>query len=431
MKTLFRGRIRWVLVAWMFVICAVAYLDRVNISIAGSSIEREFHLTDVQLGWVFSAFLLGYAAFQAPGGRMSDRFGPRRVIAIGTVWWAIFTALTSFVPSGVAGMLAVLIGVRFLLGLGEAVILPAFNRVVAFWIPSQERGRANGWIFAGIGAGSGLAPPFSRYLLVNYGWRWAFRGCALLGLATAVVWLIVARNRPQEHPWVEPAEEEHIRAGLPQKAAASAPAAPWRSILGNREVLAITGSYFAYGYAAYIYFTWFFIYLNKVRGMDLKTSAYFGMLPFIAMALGSTVGGWISDTVTRRFGKRMGRCVFGASAMTLSGCFIALGMLAENPYLAAVVLAGGAGTLYLAQSAFWSVSADLAGSSAGSVSGVMNMGAQIGGAATALLTPLIKSHFGWPASFLAAAAMCLAGAASWLMVNPTASLKSIGGAEGT
>jgi len=110
--------------------------------------------------------------------------------------------------------------------------------------------------------------------------------------------------------------------------------------------------------------------------------------------------------------------------MTLSGCFIALAMLAESPYLAAVVLAGGAGTLYLAQSVFWSVSADLAGASAGAVSGVMNMGAQIGGAATAMLTPVIARHFGWPASFLATTAMCLAGAAAWLTVNPSARLKT-------
>ncbi|HMD70899.1 MAG TPA: MFS transporter [Bryobacteraceae bacterium] len=423
MKTLFRGRVRWVLVAWMFVICAVAFLDRVNISVAGSHIERDFKLTPVQLGWVFSAFLWGYAVFQAPGGRMSDRFGPRRVITVGTLWWATFTALTSLVPSGVAGMLAVLIAVRFLLGLGEAVILPAFNRMVAFWVPSQERGRANGWIFAGIGAGSGFAPPLSTWLLVHYEWRWAFRVCALLGLATAVVWSVIARNRPQEHPWVDPVEAEHIRSGLPERAAAAA-AASWRSIFGSPQVWAITASYFAYGYAAYIYFTWFFKYLNDVRGMDLKHTAYYGMLPFLAMAVGSSVGGWISDSLARRWGKRVGRCVFGAAAMSLSGCIIALGMLAKNPYLAAVVLAGGAGTLYLAQSAFWSVSADLAGSSAGSVSGVMNMGAQIGGAVTAVLTPLIAGHFGWPASFLATTTMCLAGAAAWLLVNPSASLKT-------
>jgi ACS family glucarate transporter-like MFS transporter len=110
--------------------------------------------------------------------------------------------------------------------------------------------------------------------------------------------------------------------------------------------------------------------------------------------------------------------------MTLSGCFIALGMLAKNPQLASLILAGGAGALYLAQSSFWSVTADLAGSSAGSASGVMNMGAQLGGVATASLTPLIAAHFGWPASFLTTTALCLAGAAAWLLVDPSAGLKT-------
>jgi len=82
---------RWILVGWMFVISAIAYLDRVNLSIAGQAIEKEFHFTDIQLGYVLSAFVLGYAIFQAPGGRIADRFGPRRVLALGVVWWAVFT----------------------------------------------------------------------------------------------------------------------------------------------------------------------------------------------------------------------------------------------------------------------------------------------------------------------------------------------------
>jgi ACS family glucarate transporter-like MFS transporter len=419
---MFPGRIRWVLVAWMFAISAVAYLDRVNISIAGGSIERDFHLTHVQLGWVFSAFALGYALFQAPGGRLADRFGPRKIIALGTIWWGVFTSLTAFVPAGIAGMLAVLLGVRFLLGVGEAVVYPACNRLVASWIPSQERGLANGWIFAGVGAGAGIAPPLVTYLLVHYGWRWSFWASALLGLAAGAIWLMIARDRPSDHPWVGPAEAAHIRAGLPEKTPAAA--APWLSILGSREVLAMAGSYFAYGYAAYIYFTWFFIYLSGVRGMDLKASAYYGMLPFIAMAVASPLGGWISDRLTRRRGKRVGRCLFAAAAMALSGCFISLAMLARNAQLASLILAGGAGALYLSQSSFWSVTADLAGSSAGSVSGVMNMGGQFGAVVTASLTPLIAAHFGWPASFLTATVLCLAGAAAWLLVDPSASLKT-------
>src|SRR5437588_6014555 len=110
MLNFFRARVRWILIGWMFAISAIAYLDRVNISIAGPSIEKDFHLGDVQLGWVFSAFVLGYALSQAPGGRIADRFGPRRVVTIGTIWWAVFTALTALAPPGASSALALLIG---------------------------------------------------------------------------------------------------------------------------------------------------------------------------------------------------------------------------------------------------------------------------------------------------------------------------------
>jgi len=106
----------------------------------------------------------------------------------------------------------------------------------------------------------------------------------------------------------------------------------------------------------------------------------------------------------------------------VAGIFIAFGSQVDSARLASVVLAGGAGALYLAQSSYWSVTADIAGKSSGSVSGFMNMGAQIGGAVTASLTPAIAARFGWTASFLVAAALCLLGAAAWLVVDPTKGL---------
>jgi ACS family glucarate transporter-like MFS transporter len=132
--------VRWFLVFWLFILSAVSYLDRVNISIAGGSIAETYHLSDVQLGKVFSAMLVGYALFQILGGRLADRFGPRRVLAGGVAWWGIFTALTAMVPVNIAGALFVFVAVRFLLGAGEAVICPSANQFIARWIPRSERG---------------------------------------------------------------------------------------------------------------------------------------------------------------------------------------------------------------------------------------------------------------------------------------------------
>ncbi len=427
------SQVRWLLVFWMFVIGAVAFLDRVNISIAGSSIASEYHLTNVQLGWVFSAFLLGYAIFQTPGGWLADRLGPRRVIALAVIWWGIFTALTASIPVGVAGALLLLVAVRFLLGTGEAIMFPASNQFISKWIPTEERGIANGLIFAGVGIGAGMTPPLVTYIMLHQGWRASFWISAVIGIIVGAVWFIIARNTPGEHHRVSSQELEKIQRGLtikpeavrdgPGDASAHAMLVPWKAILKSKDVWGVTCSYFAYGYASWIFFSWFFIYLAKVRGMNLKSSADYAMLPFLAMAAGSPLGGIISDALTRWRGKRVGRCVFSFAVMGLAAVFLALGSSVHSAALASIVLAGGAGAEYLCQSCYWSVTADIAGPSAGSVSGFMNMGAQIGGAVTATLTPAIAGAYGWTASFITAAALCAVGGLAWLIVNPNAILK--------
>ena len=430
------SRVRWFLVFWLFVLSAVSYLDRVNISIAGGSIVDAYHLTDVQLGKVFSALVAGYALFQTVGGYLADRFGPRRVLTAGVVWWGVFTALTALVPADIGGALFLFVVVRFLLGAGEAVIYPAANQFIARWIPMRERGIANGWIFAGVGAGAGLTPPLITYLMIHHGWRSSFWVCAIIGFFAGAVWFFVARDNPAEHPRVSAAELTAIQSGLtvtscspsPGKRSADVPV-PWKRVVRSREVWAVTISYFCYGYVAWIFFSWFYRYLAKVRGLDLKASAFYSMLPFLAMLVCCLLGGTVNDRLTKWRGPRLGRCGLAAFAMGVAGIFIACGSQVQGVRLASVVLAGGAGALYLSQSSFWSVTADIAGVSAGSVSGFMNMGGQIGGALTGSLTPWIALRYGWTASFLVAAGLCLLGALSWLAVNPLNTLTQVRAAE--
>jgi len=418
--------VRWGVIFCTFVVAAVSYLDRNNISIAASSLQKEFALTNVQLGTVFSSFIMGYAFTQPLAGRIADRFGASRVIAVAILWWSVFTALLPAVPPGITGAMAVLLGVRFLLGIGEAIIFPASNRLVAEWIPSRERGLANGLIFCGVGVGAGFAPPLITYIMLRHGWRISFLVCAVLGLIVGLVWYLLARNTPEEHSRVSPNELAKIKAGLPESHSAEIPRlVPWRLMLRSKEVLAITISYFTYGYVAWIFFSWFYIYLLEAHGLNLKASAVYSMLPFIAMAICSSLGGLLSDALAKSKGPRVGRSFVAVFGMMLAAVFLIVGSRAGNINVAVVVLAGGAGALYLSQSSFWSVTADIGGKSSGSVSGFMNMGNQFGAMITASLTPWIASRFGWTSAFLVAAALSVLGALAWLFVDPRERLDTI------
>jgi ACS family glucarate transporter-like MFS transporter len=239
-----------------------------------------------------------------------------------------------------------------------------------------------------------------------------------MGLAVGGVWYVIARDRPSRHPRISREELAYIDAGLPARGPGGQRIKlPWKTILTNRNILLVTLSYFTYGYAAYIFISWFFIYLNTVRGLNVKQSAAYTVLPFLAMAVGSIVGGWISDALMKRYGKRVGRCYMAAVSIAFCAVFIALGSQLKGATAASVVLAAGVGALYLSQSVFWTVSADIGKASAGSVSGFMNMINQFGGALTASLTPWIARHYGWTASFLVAAGLCVIGAAAWLLVR--------------
>jgi MFS transporter, ACS family, glucarate transporter len=413
-------RKRFLLAFWLFVLSAISFLDRTNISIAGLQISSEYGLGNQRLGWIFSAFLIGYAGFQVPAGWLASRFGPRLVITLGVVWWGVATALTTLIPPGISQAVLLLIGIRFALGAGEAVIYPAANQFVARWVPEQERGFINGLIFAGVGAGSGLTPPLLAWFILHYGWRSAFWFSAVIGVIAGGVWWWLARDTPEEDPKVSASELKIIREGIAGEATdGSAPGViSWRAILTRRDLPALIITYFAFGYTAWIFFSWFFLYMAQVRGFDLKASAMFSMLPFLSMTVGCLGGGALSDRLTRAYGLRVGRCGLASVAYVFTAVFLVLGSRVQSPQLAGVILAGGAGALYVSQSSFWSVSADIAGRNSGVFSSMVNMGAQVGGAVTASLTPWVAQRFGWTSSFGIAAALAVVGAVLWMTVHP-------------
>ncbi|PZU08847.1 MFS transporter [Sphingomonas sp.] len=413
-----RSNIRIWLIFMLFVISAIAFLDRTNISVAGVQMREEYGIDQIRLGWVFSAFLLGYAAFQVPAGWLAARFGPRALLTAALVWWGIFSVATALVPPDSRHAILLLAIVRFALGIGEAAVYPAGNQFLSRWVPAQERGKANGLIFAGVGAGSGLTPPLITAIIATAGWRASFYVCAVIGLVAAAIWFTVSRDKPREHSRVNAAELAHIESGLPVHDPAAPGAIPWSAILSSRSVWGLFLSYFAFGYVIWIFFSWFFIYLAEARGLDLKSSALFGMAPFMAMTVGCLAGGVLNDFISQRFGLYWGRSGLAMAAFLLTGLFLGIGSRVDNVSLAVLTLALGGGAIYLSQSSFWSVTTDIAGRHTGVVSGLMNVGCQLGGALTSSLTPWIAAQFGWIAAFGTGAVVVLAGIVAWAFVDP-------------
>ena len=198
----------------------------------------------------------------------------------------------------------------------------------------------------------------------------------------------------------------------------------WRAIFHRRDLPALMVGYFSFGYVAWIFFSWFFLYMAQVRGFDLKSSARYAMLPFLSMTICCLLGGVLSDRLTASLWTSRRPLRSGFRSPVLTAVFLVLGSQVHSPQLAGVILAGGAGALYLSQSSFWSVSVDIAGGSSGVFSSMVNMGGQIGGAVTASLTPWIAQRFGWTTSFAIASVLAVIGAICWMTVHPERPLLS-------
>lgn len=407
--------LRYRLALLLMAMGAIAFLDRTNLSVAGVEVMREFRISNVWLGMTMSCFLLAYALSQVPAGFIVRRFGPRAVLAAGLVWWAVFSAATALIPPSAAGAVVLLAAVRFGLGMGEAVMYPAASAFIQRWFPAVERGRANGIVFGGVGLGSAATPPLITWMMLHYGWRSAFWFSGAVGVAVAAMWWAAARDLPEKHPAMDREELTHILTLRGKDELRSHGNAS--SLWGNRNLQALTVSYFAFGYVAWVFFGWFYIYLVQAREFSLKGSGLYSVLPFVAMTAGSIGGGIWSDRVTRKKGPKAGRATFSAVCFVLAAGTIALGVRLERPEEAAIALALGAGILYLAQGNFWAAVPDVVDANVPVASGVMNMGAQIGGACTATLTPLIAKRYGWDASFLSATGVALLGAAAWMVVR--------------
>jgi ACS family glucarate transporter-like MFS transporter len=383
-------------------------------SIAAPDIMREFSLSETQFGTILSAFLLTYSLMMIPGGNLADRFGPRVVLAFMAFGAALFTGLTALGGSPVLawmGVLASFVAMRFGLGLATAPLYPSCARMNANWTPFSERARVWGWIACGAGIGGATSPLLFAWMIASFGWRAAFWLAALATAFIGLLWTTLVRNRParpealREHPQDRPTST------------------PWAKLLKNRQLLRLTLSYFAVNYFEYIFFYWLYYYFGEIRHMGKSQSALYTSAIWVAWTVMTPIGGWVTDQMVERFGRKTGRRIVPLACLTSSAILLSVGVNLTDPLAVVAVLWLSLGLASATDGAYWSSAIDLGREHVGAASSIMNAGGNLGGFFAPVLTPLIAGYLGWSWGLYAGSLIMLGGVLLWFFIDTTQKLE--------
>ncbi|MCG8653901.1 MAG: MFS transporter [Pirellulales bacterium] len=422
---------RFWLVFLLFLHTVNTYMDRVCISAAKGSMQKDIGgLDDQMMGYAFGIFAVGYALFQIPAGWFSDRAGPRRALTIVVIVWSVFTALTGAVTTAIMLLL-----VRFLFGVGEAGAYPGATRALYSWLPAKERGIGQGIFHSGARVGAAASLLVMPSLINWIGWRWTFVLNAVLGLAWGLVWWIWYRNEPSEHPQTNDAEVELIRRGIVEEQSQSDSNISYVQVVTSANVILAMFQYAASNITFFVSITWLQPYIRTQWGDQY---GYLASLPLLGGAVALWLSGFMVTSLHRRGMPVMSRRLpamigYGLGAAGLLLCTQTVSSESVWPFIACFSLATFGVEMTLSPS--WAFCMDIGGSRSGAVSAAMNMVGNLGAALSAVAFPFFVDHVTIPviapvlgtasSFFVFAASMNAFAVVAWLFMNPRRPLKEV------
>lgn len=390
-----------------FLALVIAYCDRVNMSVAAPTLIREYGWDTAQMGWVLTGFFIGYVGFMIPAGRLTDRWGPKRMFALSISWWSLFTALTPLPRS-----LAALMAVRILMGAGESGTFPSINSVLVRWFPRQEYSRVTGFCWSGGYAGSIVAFPLASTILGLWGWQTIFYSFTLLGLLWVPLWLLGASDRPEQSGAVSEAELRHIVDSRPELSKVEA--VPWGRLLRLAPLWAVWVLHFSSNWFSYVMVTWLPTYLTMERKFALADMAVGSALPFLCALVGTNVFGALIDRLTRGRDRTRVRKLFLLPYVLSAGALL-LVPLARDPVATVALLCVAMFLLTSVTPVYASSSLELAPRYAGTVVGMQSSFANLAGVLAPVIIGYLVKALGWSSAFWLTAAISGAGALAFLV----------------
>jgi ACS family glucarate transporter-like MFS transporter len=406
---------RWKVALFIFLISFIAYMDRVNLSVATPVIMQEFGFNKVDMGFIQTCFFAGYALMQVPGGIIAEKFGLRKTGTVAMFWWSFFTALTATATTKLD-----FAAVRFAFGIGEGPVFPALGQTAFKWFNSNEKGKASSAILAGVFFGPVVGPAVTVGLITVFGWHEVFLIFGGAGILLSFIWHRCLTDDPADNKHVNAAETAYINLGR-NEASYEKKVAPWHRLICNLRFWAVGIQFMVVDYIMYVFLAWLPLYLTEAHGLSLKSMGFWASLPWLALTATVLLAGWFSDKLAmgvnkqRQYTMRTVSAVIGI-VVTSVGLIMAANTssVGMNIFWMTVSL----GFLGFCMSASWSSVISLGGRYTGSVSGWINLWGNIGGILAPIGTAFLVEAYGWDSAFITTALFGIVVIVCWLFVKP-------------
>lgn len=412
-------RVRWRIFGFLFAFGFIAYFQQKGITVAAEPMMPALGISQVQIGWLEEAFILGYAAFQFPGGLIGQRIGARLMFTIiGTVAF-LATALTPLAPQVLQGgaLFELLLALQLLMGLAQGAIFPVGSGVMEAWFRPEKWALLQGLQTMGMQFAASAAALSVAYLMSTVGWEKALLWPELPVVLVIVLWAWYGRNTPQEHPSVTPAELAELddRPTEPPPTTISGHRL-WK-VFSNRSVLLLTVSYVCLNYVFYLLSNWCFLYLVQERHFNILEGGGLAMIPPLAAGVGAGIGGKVVPMLCERFGSRWGFRLLPMIFLPVSGVLLLVAVNLNNPYAAVIALALCYAAIELNEGPYWGATMYVARSDTMSATGILNTGGNIGGLIAIPIVGYLSASGHWTSAFAIGTVFAIVGALLWLGVD--------------
>lgn len=403
----------------MFAFALLACVQQRSLTVAAERIMPELKLSQLQIGWLEQAFLIGYAVFQVPGGFFGQRFGARSTfVIIGFTAWATMVAMPLAPHLFVGTMLfSAMLASQFLLGTAQAAIFPVSTGVLETWFPPSRWGLVQGLQIMGFDLGGAITTPLIAALMLVVGWQPALVYASLPSIVLVALWSWYGRNSPQVHPAVSAAELAELSVKGVRQIDRSIGLADVLRIMASRNVMLMTVSYLCMNYAYFLIANWCFLYLVQDRHFSVLESGWLATAPPFCSAIAAGLGGGFADALCRRFGVVWGLRLIPLVALPAAGVLLLVAVGTVYPYGAVLALASCFACIEITQGSYWAAVMNVGREDAMVVGAVMNSGGIAGGIVAIPVIAYLSGRHLWHAAFLIGSCLAIAGAIAWLGID--------------